>query len=224
MELTRRDATKALAAAGIVVGGGVLADRWLGEESSPPSFDEHALQTTIAVAHAVYPSQLENVESFVRTYALSRSENDDDYRSGMAAAVAGLDEYARTWRDADYRDHDPEVAETLLYEMGVDVEDPDPEGTAAERVRFYLVNELLYALYTTPTGGRLVGIENPQGHPGGTDSYQRGPDRPGTAEHQHQPTPPDSNGRSQPDASGDRRSTRRTDEDRHGFDESGGDP
>ncbi|MEA5408870.1 hypothetical protein VB773_15715 [Haloarculaceae archaeon H-GB2-1] len=53
--------------------------------------------------------------------------------------------------------------------------EPNPDGTTAERVRYYLVNEPLYALYASPTGGTLVGIENPQGHPGGTESYQRGP-------------------------------------------------
>jgi hypothetical protein len=42
-------------------------------------------------------------------------------------------------------------------------------------VRYYVVNELLLALYASPTGGELVGIENPQGHPGGTASYQQGP-------------------------------------------------
>ena len=177
MELTRRDAMGALAAAGVAVGAGVVADRWRDDEADPPAFDDHALATTVAVARAVYPSDLENVESFVRTYALTRSEADDAYRAGMADAVAALDEYAREWQDSPYVDLGPATAETVLYEMGVDVEDPDPEGVPAERVRFYLVNELLYALYTTDTGGRLVGIENPQGFPGGTDSYRRGPNR-----------------------------------------------
>ncbi|MFC6953596.1 twin-arginine translocation signal domain-containing protein [Halorubellus litoreus] len=175
MELTRRDAMGALAAAGVAVGAGVVADRFAGTEEDPPAFDEHALATTVAVGRAIYPSDLENVESFVRTYALSRSEGDEDYRTGMADAVAALDEYTQDWYDSDYVDLESETAETVLYEMGVDVEDPDPEGVPPERVRYYLVNELLYALYTTDTGGRLVGLENPQGFPGGTDSYQRGP-------------------------------------------------
>ena len=42
----------------------------------------------------------------------------------------------------------------------------------SDRVRFFVVNELLFALYSSPTGGSLVGIENPVGHPGGTESYQ----------------------------------------------------
>jgi len=55
------------------------------------------------------------------------------------------------------------------------VADENPDGTAAERVRFFVVNELLLALYASPTGGELVGIENPQGYAGGAESYQRGP-------------------------------------------------
>ena len=132
------------------------------------------MRTTIAVARAVYPAEVENVGSFVRTYALSRSEDDDAYREGMADAAAALDEYAREWYDDEYVSLDATTAETALHEMGVDVEDPDPEGVPAERVRFYLVNELLYALYTTPKGGELVGNPNPPGHPGGTTAYQEG--------------------------------------------------
>jgi hypothetical protein len=59
--------------------------------------------------------------------------------------------------------------------MGIDVVDSDPEGSDTEQMRFYLVNELLFALYTSPTGAKLAGIENPQGHPGGTTSYQQPP-------------------------------------------------
>ena len=69
----------------------------------------------------------------------------------------------------------PADRDALLDQMSVDVADPDPDGVDRERVRYYVVNELLFALYATPTGGKLVGIENPQGYPGGTASYQRGP-------------------------------------------------
>jgi hypothetical protein len=204
MELTRRDAMGALAAAGVAVGAGVVADRFAGTEDDPPAFDDHALATTVAIAHAVYPSEVETVESFVRTYALSRSEDDDAYRAGMADAVAALDDYAREWYDSEYVALDADTAETALHEMGVDVEDPDPDGVPAERVRYYLVNELLYALYTSDTGGRLVGIENPQGFPGGTDSYQRGPARAENerAENERAENEPADNGGTEPSGGG----------------------
>jgi len=59
--------------------------------------------------------------------------------------------------------------------MSVDTADPVPDGDDVERVRYYVVNELLFALYSSPTGGELVGLENPRGNPGGLASYQRGP-------------------------------------------------
>jgi hypothetical protein len=42
-------------------------------------------------------------------------------------------------------------------------------------VRYYVVDELLYAFYASPVGGGMAGIENPPGYPGGTESYQEGP-------------------------------------------------
>ncbi|WP_132060687.1 gluconate 2-dehydrogenase subunit 3 family protein [Halorussus amylolyticus] len=175
MELTRRDALAALAAGGVAVGAGAMLEGNPFGENAPAS-PEDRLDTLLAVAEVVYPSEVSGIEEFVRTYALGRTEDRDDYREGIVEALDTLDEYTRTWHDADFRELDAETRESVLDQMGVDTADPDPEGTDRERVRFFAVNELLYALYTSPTGGELVGIENPQGHPGGASSYQRGPD------------------------------------------------
>ncbi|NHN58967.1 MULTISPECIES: gluconate 2-dehydrogenase subunit 3 family protein [Halorussus] len=187
MELTRRDALVALAAGGAAVGAGAVvedgrvAERLLADDAggsdaaASDSSPEDHLETLLSVADVVYPAAVSGVEEFVRTYALGRVEDRPEYRAGMVDAVSTLDEYARTWHDAPFRDLDAETRESVLDQMGVDTADPAPEGADRERVRYYLVNELLYALYTSPTGGKLVGIENPQGHPGGTASYRRGP-------------------------------------------------
>ena len=90
-------------------------------------------------------------------------------------AVGIVEDRAQRWYGSEFDALDPDRRDQLLREMGVDTADEAPDGTDAERVRYYLVNDLLLALYASPTGGGLVGIENPQGHPGGTDSYQRGP-------------------------------------------------
>jgi hypothetical protein len=116
------------------------------------------------------------VGDFVRAYTGGRVDGDDDYAGGVAEAVAILDDYATEFYGGEYatRSRD-DRAEALDY-MSVDVVDPEPDGTDAQRVRHYLVNELLYALYTSPTGASLAGLENPPGHPGGTESYREGPE------------------------------------------------
>jgi hypothetical protein len=173
MELTRRDAIGALAAAG-VVGGGAVAYETLdpfGEESA-----EHDPAATMrAVAEVVYPSDLEGVDEFVDTYVAGRAEDRPGYRDGIREATATLERLSREWYDGSVPELSPDDRDALLREVGADGAPPDPDGADAERIRFYVVNELLYALYSSPTGGELVGIENPQGHPGGLDSYQRGP-------------------------------------------------
>jgi hypothetical protein len=181
MELTRRDALAALAASGVAVGTAAVLDDDLADafgrnaaDASDPAPEER-MDSLLALAEVVYPSQLSGVEEFVRAYALGRVEDRPDYREGMVQALSTLDDYARTWHDAEFRALDPETRESVLDQMGVDTADPDPKGGDSARVRYYLVNELLYALYSSPAGGKLVGIENPQGHPGGTGSYRRGP-------------------------------------------------
>ncbi|NEU59019.1 gluconate 2-dehydrogenase subunit 3 family protein [Halorussus sp. MSC15.2] len=186
MELTRRDALAALAASGVAVGTGAVvgtdSDGGLRNPFAETPSPEDRMATLLAVAGVVYPSAVTGVEEFVRTYALGRTKDRADYREGMVEALSTLDEYARTWHGADFRGLDAETRESVLDQMGADTADPDPEGSDPARVRYYLVNELLYALYTSPTGGRLVGIENPQGHPGGTGSYRRGPNADGGGE------------------------------------------
>lgn len=172
MQLTRRDVLAALGAAGVAGGASVLATDVL--RGDP--VDDHDVATLVAVADAVYPSEVEGVESFVREYSVARVRDRPEYGHGVSDAVATLDEYARDWFDGRFVALDADARRTLLDQMSVDAADPDPGGDDPERVRYYLVNELLFALYTTPTGGRLAGLENPQGHPGGVDSYQRGPE------------------------------------------------
>ncbi|WP_435157386.1 gluconate 2-dehydrogenase subunit 3 family protein [Haladaptatus sp. DFWS20] len=172
MELTRRDALAALAASGTVLGGTAVL-RWT--EMDDGGFERRDAATLEAVARVLYPSGVSGVSEFVETYVVGRFHGRKEYERGVVEAIDTLDEYARTWYGDPYRDLDAETREGVLSEMGLDVVAPDPEGNDVERVRYYVINELLYALYTSPTGGKLVGIENPQGHPGGTESYQRRP-------------------------------------------------
>ncbi len=185
-ELTRRDALAALGAAGVGAAG--LGALTLGDDGSPDGeggdekrddgeqpLGRREVETVRAVARVVYPSEVSGVAGFVERYVVGRARDRPAHARGIADAVAALEEYTRDWYDAEFLDLDADGQEEALEGMGVPAADPDPGGSAVERVRFYLVNELLYALYTTPTGAELVGLENPQGYPGGTDSYRRGP-------------------------------------------------
>jgi hypothetical protein len=170
MKLTRRDALAALAAGGTVIGG-TAALRWTDVDED--DFGRHESRTLEAVAQVIYPSAVSEIAPFVEAYVVGRFRDRSTDMPGIVEAIATLDEYAQTWYDDAYCNLNRQTQESLLSEMGLDVEDPVPDGTDVERVRYYLINELLYALYTSPTGGKLVGIENPQGYPGGIASYQR---------------------------------------------------
>jgi hypothetical protein len=193
MELSRRDALAALAAGGAAVGVGTLlgsedggghgpdeANRTASEapdrSNGATSLTDHERDTLLATADVVYPSVVDGVGTFVETYLDGLVTERPAYADGAGRAIARLDGMGREWYDGRFVDLDPDVRGKLLRETGADTAEADPEGSPAERIRYYLINELLYALYTSPTGGELVGIENPQGHPGGHASYQRGPE------------------------------------------------
>jgi len=190
-ELSRRDALAALAAAGIA-GGGVLAlsasddgaDRdsdgdttgEAGTDQPPGPVDEGDLRILTAAAAVLYPSEVEGVETFVSRFVRGRAAEQPDHADGVVDAVAYLDEWTNSWFGDGFAALDQSEREDALDQLGVRAAEPAPDGTDVERVRYYVVNELLFALYSSPTGGELVGLENPQGHPGGIESYRRGPD------------------------------------------------
>ncbi|MFB6218504.1 MAG: gluconate 2-dehydrogenase subunit 3 family protein [Halobacteriaceae archaeon] len=171
MELTRRDALAALAAAGVAGGAAVLS----GDRGESGPVTDRELATLVAAGETLYPSAVEGVEAFVTRYVRGRARDRPDHAAGMGDAAAYLDEYADAWYETGFAALDPPTRGEALRRMNADTADPDPGGSDVERVRYYVVNELLFALYATPTGGRLVGIENPQGYPGGLGSYRRGP-------------------------------------------------
>jgi hypothetical protein len=179
MELTRRDAAAALAAIG-ATGGVALGARRVQRGSGDPTAssggipDERVKTALVAVAEVVYPEAVSGLEEFVGEFLEGRL-SDSAHGDGIRTAVEELDERAKSWYDGRVTDLSPEDRDGLLREVGADTAEENPDGTTAERVRYYVVNELLLALYASPKGGELVGIENPQGHPGGAESYKRGP-------------------------------------------------
>jgi hypothetical protein len=187
MELTRRDALAALAASGVTVGAGVTLgwDALRGHKASngatseasdaPVAFTEREQTTLTALARTLYPTAVTGVPAFTETYVVGRVRDRPVYADGVKTALATLDEYATEWFDGGYRTLSTTDRNTLLRQMGLASAAPHPTGSDPERLRYYLVNELLYALYSSPSGGALVGIENPVGYPGGIESYRQGP-------------------------------------------------
>lgn len=189
MELTRRDAVAALAAVGatggVAVGvrrvrdradgaGSAAGDASAGGSSDHDGDDGTVRATMAAVAEVVYPEEVDGIGGFVDRFLDGRLDGSA-HESGLREAVDELADASRAWYDAPVEGLSPDDRERLLREVGADTAEEDPDGTTAERVRYYVVNDLLLALYASPTGGELVGIENPQGHPGGAESYTRGP-------------------------------------------------
>jgi hypothetical protein len=175
MELTRRDAAAALAALGVggVAVGSTLRS-WDDDHRRERADPETIHETLVAVADVVYPSMVSGTEQFVETFLSGRLDRER-HAAGLSATVSELNELAVERYGSRVPALDPSTCDELLRDVGADTADEDPAGTTAERVRYFVVDDLLLALYASPTGGELVGIENPQGHPGGTDSYQRGP-------------------------------------------------
>jgi len=170
MELTRRDAVAALAALGV---GGTLSGCVAPPGSEPIDVD-WIRETLIAAADVVYPTDISGTATFVEAFLEGRLE-DPTHATGLDEAVTELDDNATFWFDERFSALSVTDREQVLRNVGVDTADEDPDGQASERIRYYVVNDLLLALYASPTGGKLVGIENPQGHAGGLESYQRGP-------------------------------------------------
>jgi len=190
MELTRRDAAAALAAVG-ATGGVALGVRratddgaagdGAGDGDADASWngdglpdDEAVREAMTAVARVVYPEAVSGIDAFVDGLLDGRLDGSP-HAEGVRTAVAEVESAARSWYDAPVADLSPAERDELLRELGADTAEENPNGTTAERVRYYVVNELLLALYSSPTGGELVGIENPQGYAGGAESYHRGP-------------------------------------------------
>lgn len=177
MQLTRRDAAAALAALGATGGAAVGTRALVSEDERPdagPTVDDQHVRTVMsAVAVVVYPEAVSGIPAFVERFLEGRLTRPA-HAAGLRAAVGELDRLAEEWHGAPVDELSPATRERLLREVGADTADADPAGTTAEQVRYYIVNELLLALYTSPAGGDLIGLENPPGHPGGVASYTHG--------------------------------------------------
>lgn len=166
--LTRRDALEALAGGGLAAGGALaVSERAVDTEPPASSTDLSAVEvaTAAAVAEVVYPSAVDVTTAFVERYLRGL---DAERTAALIETVEDLNRHTRSrygeaFHELDSRDK----RDAVLRSLGVDRVRSVPTGTVPERVRYHLVNSLLYALFVTPKGGELVGISNPTGYPGG---------------------------------------------------------
>jgi hypothetical protein len=135
------------------------------------------IATVTAAAEIVYPPSVGVDEVFVERHVFGRVGATEDHFEQFAAVVDTVDREARLRFGSTFASLPKADRRRVLAGLGTFAVNPNRDGTTAERVRFYLVNDLLYALFTRPRGGRLIGVENPPGYPGGNELYQRGPER-----------------------------------------------
>jgi hypothetical protein len=177
MELTRRDAILALGGGGIAVGAKAVGEGVAGADASGgdgASLSGTELDTLVAAAEVLYPTRVDATPEFVETYAGRVFADRAPELGGTLRSLRGT---ARRETGGRFEALPVGRREAVLRATGADRAYPDPEGTTAQRVRYYVVNGLLYALYSTPKGAELVGSANPEGYPGGTEAYQRRPER-----------------------------------------------
>lgn len=167
MQLTRRDALMALSGVGISTYGIGQITHNGGEPKE--------VTTLLAVADLLYPSQVAVEAEFISTYVLGKAAGRPEYETHLREAVSELNQQSRQLFNHSFHALSAARRRRVLRRIGVDTVRANPDGKLAQRIRYYVVKELLYALYSTPVGGRLLDKENPPGHPGGRDAYQRGP-------------------------------------------------
>ena len=140
-----------------------------GRSEQAATLNAGTVQTLVAVAEVIYPSEVTEIPAFVTEYVRGLSALK---KRAMNAAVDDLRSHARSVTGTPFAELAVSERDGVLRTLGVARAVSGPRGTVPQRIRYHVVNQLLYGLYTTPKGSRLVGVRNPVGHPGGHGSYQ----------------------------------------------------
>lgn len=170
MRLTRRDAMVALGA----MGGAVLVGS--SRRNRTTAFeDDDTVRLLHAAAEAIYPSDVEIDRAFIDTFVRGRLATRQGAQQAQTEALADLDRRSRHVTGRSFPNLSIDDRRQVLRTIGVHRAPPVPDGTEEERIRFHVVNDLLYVFFSTPPGASLVGLHNPPGYPGGRQAYQRTP-------------------------------------------------
>lgn len=164
MELTRRDAMAALGAAGVTSLAGCESLTGATEQSSEPPSE---METMVALAEVLYPSEVEPTTEFIQSFLFGRIYDEDAYQAELEAGVQTLNDIARDTEGAPFARLDTDQRVSVIENSDIRTGESVPDGSDIQRVNYHLVDELLFAFYSSPTGGELVGNTNPRGFPGG---------------------------------------------------------
>lgn len=166
MRLTRRRALLGLVGASSVGGLGVY--ELLGRTTNDGPLSDAGMDGLLTVADIVHPAAPEEVEPVISAYV---GRLNQTRTRGLVTTLSELDSRSRRHFGASFGALSRAQGERLLTTLGVNRVQSRPGGTLAERVRYHLVNSVLYALLIRPAGTELYDIGNPVGFPGGFDSH-----------------------------------------------------
>jgi len=159
MKLTRRDALSALAAAGITSTAGCAG--------SDSNADGSPMETLIGVADVLYPSEVEPTEDFIEAFMFGRITDEEAYRERLTAGIETLNEVADEEFGSAFLALGADERVALFEETALRSGESVHDGTDVEQLNYHVLDELLFAFYSSPKGGELVGNPNPRGFPGG---------------------------------------------------------
>lgn len=164
--VTRRDAIVALSAGGMAAVAG-RQDVWEDDDArtGPEAAPDHGMETLRSLTTVLYPSAVDVRDDFLSTYLFGRIAHDGSYKEALRAGVETLDELAREHHGAPFRLLNTDQQMRVLRESAVRSGESNPAGTAVQRLNYHVVDELLFALYASPTGGELLGNANSAGFP-----------------------------------------------------------
>ncbi|MFB6293066.1 MAG: gluconate 2-dehydrogenase subunit 3 family protein [Halonotius sp.] len=161
MELTRRDAVTALTAAGITTTAGCAGlTKNTGGDAEPKA-------VLVSLAEVLYPSDVEPTAEFIETFMYGRISDEEAYREKLTAGIETLNRLASDEQGSAFHTLSADQRRSVIENTDLRSGASEPDGSNVERVNYYLLDELLFAFYSSPTGGELVGNKNPRGYPGG---------------------------------------------------------
>lgn len=154
--------------AGVVSGStlGALAVSGLAEFRAPEidHLSDRDLEVLLAIADAIHPTEPTRFRSPLVRYL---EEKSDQRRGELQYTRIEFDQLAVRRTGAGFVSMNARQARLFLHTIGVSRVQSQRKGTLVERIRFHLLNTVLYVTMTDPAGTAIFDISNPIGYPGG---------------------------------------------------------